>query len=432
MIPRYTLPEMGRIWSESNKLAIWLQVEILACEAHADLGLVPREAVEEIRRKATFDTARVLEIEDRVKHDVIAFLTNVAERVGPESRYLHLGMTSSDLLDTSLAVQMKQAGELLRQRLAALRDAVRTQAIAHKLTVCIGRSHGVHAEPTTFGLKLAVWYAEIGRHQERLERAIASIAVGKISGAVGTFAHLRPEVEAYVCGRLGLEAAPVSNQIVQRDRHAEFLTTLALIGASLEKFATEVRSLQRTEILEVEEPFTQGQKGSSAMPHKRNPITCERVAGLARVLRGNALSALENVALWHERDISHSSVERITLPDSTALLDYMLDQFTRIIMDLCIYPQNMLKNLERTGGLIHSQAVLLELARHGVTREEAYRIVQMHAQAVWEGGGDFLNRLRQDAEVSLRLTDTELRACFSLEPHLQHVDTIFQRVGLES
>lgn len=431
MIPRYTLPEMERIWSEQNKLAIWLQVEILACEAHTELGIVPKAALDVIKRKAAFDARRVQEIEEKVKHDVIAFLTNVAEYVGPESRYLHLGMTSSDLLDTSLAVQMKQAGKLLQRRLAELREAVRKLAQTHKRTVCIGRSHGVHAEPTTFGLKMAIWFAEIDRHQKRLQRAIDSIAVGKISGAVGTFAHIRPEVEEYVCTRLGLSPAPASTQIVQRDRHAEFMTTMALIGASLEKFATEIRSLQRTEILEVEEPFSKGQKGSSAMPHKRNPITCERIAGLARVLRGNALAAIENIALWHERDITHSSVERITLPDSTTLLDYMLYQFTRIVLDLQVYPQNMKKNLERAGGLIFSQAVLLALAKKGMTREEAYRLVQAHAQAVWEGGGDFQERLLQDVELRRYMTEDEVHDCFSLEPHVRHVDTIFRRVGLD-
>lgn len=431
MITRYTLPEMGRIWSDENKLAIWLHVEILACEAQANLGIVPREALAAIKNKAAFDARRVLEIEEKVKHDVIAFLTNVAEYIGEDSRYLHLGMTSSDLLDTSLAFQMKQAGELLARRLAALREAVAELARAHKKTVCIGRSHGVHAEPTTFGLKLAMWFAELVRQQERLRRATAGIAVGKISGAVGTFAHLSPEVEKYVCDKLGLAADPVSTQIVQRDRHAEFLSTIALIGASLEKFATEIRSLQRTEILEVEEPFGQGQKGSSAMPHKRNPITCERIAGLARVLRANALTAFENVALWHERDITHSSVERITLPDSTILLDYMLEKFTRIVRDLRVYPQNMQKNVERTGGLIFSQAVLLVLAKKGMTREDAYRIVQTHAQAVWESGGNFQERLAQDEELRRWLSEPELRECFNLEPHLRHVDDIFRRVGLE-
>jgi adenylosuccinate lyase len=431
MISRYTLPEMGRIWSEHNKLAIWLQVEILACEAQAKLGIIPQAALATIKSKAAFDEQRVLEIEERVKHDVIAFLTNVAEYVGEESRFIHLGMTSSDLLDTSLAVQMKQAGALLQQGLAALAEAVAALARAHKRTICIGRSHGVHAEPTTFGLKMAMWYAELGRHQDRLRTATANVAVGKISGAVGTFAHLSPEVEKYVCEKLGLAADPVSTQIVQRDRHAEFMAAIALIGASLEKFATEIRSLQRTEILEVEEPFTQGQKGSSAMPHKRNPITCERIAGLARVLRANALTALENVALWHERDITHSSVERITVPDSAILLDYMLATFTRIVRELRVYPENMRKNVNRTGGLIFSQAVLLALAKKGMTREDAYRVVQTHAQAVWGGGGSFEERLLKDEELRRWLSEEEVRGCFSLQPHVQHVDEIFRRAGLQ-
>ncbi len=444
MIPRYTLPDMGRIWSDENKFAIWLQVEILACEAQAELGVVPKAAVEAIKQKAKFDRKRVLEIEETTKHDVIAFLTDVAEYVGPESRYIHLGMTSSDLLDTALAVQMREAGLLLIEKLIALREAIRRQALKHKNTVCIGRSHGVHAEPTTFGLKLAVWFAEINRHLERLQRAIEVISVGKISGAVGTFAHIDPAVEAYVCRHLDLQPAPVSTQIVQRDRHAEFLSVMALIGASLEKFAVEIRNLQRTEILEVEEPFGKGQKGSSAMPHKRNPITCERLTGLARLLRANAMTALENVALWHERDISHSSTERVILPDSTILLDYMLHQFTRIVRDLQVYPENMRRNLELTGGLIFSQQVLLALAQKGVTREEAYRLVQEHAMAVWgdfsERGkpekvfeqAGFLERLLEDKTIRQYLDENEIRQCFDLNKNLRHLETIYQRLGLRA
>ncbi|MCG3118608.1 MAG: Adenylosuccinate lyase [bacterium] len=438
MIPRYTLPEMGRIWSDENKFAIWLQVEILACEAQAELGVVPKAAVEVIKAKARFDSQRVLEIEETTKHDVIAFLTNVAEYVGPESRYIHLGMTSSDLLDTALAVQMRQAGLLLLEKLQILRDAIRQQALAHKTTVCIGRSHGVHAEPTTFGLKMAVWFAEVNRQLERLQHAIATVSTGKISGAVGTFAHIDPAVEAYVCQKLDLQPAPVSTQIVQRDRHAEFLNTLALIGASLEKFAVEIRSLQRTEILEAEEPFRKGQKGSSAMPHKRNPITCERIAGLARLLRGNAMTALENVALWHERDISHSSAERVILPDSTILLDYMLHQFTRVVRDLQVYPDNMRRNLERTGGLIFSQQVLLALAQKGMTREEAYRHVQELAMAVWTDlsaagkPAGFQERLRSDKTIRQYLNEDEIHQCFDLNKNLRHVDTIYQRLGLHA
>jgi adenylosuccinate lyase len=436
MISRYTLPEIGRIWSEENKFSIWLQIEMLACEAQAELGVVPREAVESIKQKAKFDSSRILEIEETTKHDVIAFLTNVAEYVGPESRYIHLGMTSSDLLDTSLAVQMRQAGLLLIEKLRTLRDAIRRQALQHKHTLCIGRSHGVHAEPTTFGLKMAIWFAECNRHLDRLQHAIDSISVGKISGAVGTFAHIDPKVEEYVCRKLDLKPAPVSTQIVQRDRHAEYLNVIALIGASLEKFAVEIRSLQRTEILEAEEPFSKGQKGSSAMPHKRNPITCERITGLARLLRSNAMTGLENVALWHERDISHSSTERVILPDSTILLDYMLHQFTRIVRDLQVYPENMRRNLERTGGLIFSQQVLLALAQKGMTREEAYRLVQEHAMAVWtdlsERGkpASFLERLLGDKTMRQYLNESEIRQCFDLNKNLRHVETIYQRLGL--
>jgi len=439
MIPRYTRPEMGRIWSEENKFAAWLQVELLACEAQAELGVVPAEALAAIRERARFDTTRVLEIEETVKHDVIAFLTNVAEHVGSESRFIHLGMTSSDLLDTALALQIKQASALIFDKLAKLREAICKQALAHRNTVCIGRSHGVHAEPTTFGLKMAMWHAEVGRQIERFEHAVKSVAVGKISGAVGTYAHIDPDVEVYVCEQLGLTPAPISTQIVQRDRHAEFLNTLALIAASLEKFATEIRSLQRTEILEVEEPFSKGQKGSSAMPHKRNPIMCERIAGLARVLRGHAVAAMENVALWHERDISHSSVERIVLPDSLILLDYMLHQFTRVVADMHVYPENMRRNLERTQGLIFSQQVLLALTHKGMVREEAYRVVQEHAMAIWQGLDYktraaeplFKTRLQSDATIRRYLDERELGQCFDLEKNLRHVDTIFERLQLQ-
>ena len=436
MIPRYTLPDMGRIWSEENKFSIWLQIEVLACEAQAELGVVPKPALAAIKQKARFDGARVLEIEETTKHDVIAFLTNVAEYVGDESRYIHLGMTSSDLLDTALAVQMRQAGLLLLEKLKSLREAIRQQALKHKSTVCIGRSHGVHAEPTTFGLKLAIWFAEINRHVERLQHALASIAVGKISGAVGTFAHIDPFVEEYVCAKLDLKPAPVSTQIVQRDRHAEFLNTMALIGASLEKFAVEIRHLQRTEVLEAEEPFGKGQKGSSAMPHKRNPIICERLAGLARLLRANAAAGLENIALWHERDISHSSAERVILPDSTILLDYMLHQFTRVVRELQVYPENMRRNLERTGGLIFSQQVLLALAQKGMAREEAYRHVQEHAMAVWAELNaqhqtvSFRERLLGDKIIRQFLNEGDIQQCFDLNKNLRHVDTIYQRLGL--
>ncbi len=432
MIERYTLPEMGAIWSQENKFDTWLKVEILACEAQAELGVIPKKAVEEIKAKARYDIGRIAEIEDIVRHDVIAFLTSVAEYVGPVSRYIHLGMTSSDLLDTSLAYLLRQAGLLLQDRLRALREAVGRRAVEHKHTPCVGRSHGIHAEPTTFGLKLAVWYDELGRAEKRLQQAIDDISYGKISGAVGTFAHIDPFVERYVCEKLGLKPAPASTQIVQRDRHAAFLTTLAGIGASLEKFATEIRNLQRTEILEVEEYFHKGQKGSSAMPHKRNPITCERVAGLARILRGNAVAALENVALWHERDITHSSVERVILPDSTIALDYMLHKFTQIIDKLIVYPENMRKNLERTGGLVFSQSILLELAKAGLTREKAYALVQKHAMASWEHGRDFKAGILSDPEIVQAIGRNTIESCFDLRKNLRHVDTIFLRVGLKT
>ncbi len=430
MIERYTLPEMGAVWEEKNKLATWLRVEILACEAQAQLGNIPREALEVIREKADFDPARVLEIEKTVKHDVIAFLTNVAEYVGPESRFIHLGMTSSDLLDTALASQIRQAGLILQKKLSRLREAIGKRAQEHKNTPCIGRSHGVHAEVTTFGLKLAMWYDEMRRAEERLERAIETISVGKISGAVGTFAHIDPFVEEYVCEKLGLTPAPVSTQIVQRDRHAEFLATLAVIASSLDKFATEVRNLQRTEILEAEEYFSKGQKGSSAMPHKRNPITCERISGMARLVRANALSALENVALWHERDISHSSVERVIFPDSTITLDYMLEKMTQVVEKLLVYPDNMMRNIELTRGLVFSQRVLLALVQSGITREQAYAMVQRNAMNVWKSDTTFREQILSDAEIVQVLGEEGIEKCFNLADNLQQVDFIFKRAGL--
>ncbi|MEX2089465.1 MAG: adenylosuccinate lyase, partial [Bacteroidota bacterium] len=370
MIARYTRPAMGHIWEDENRFRVWLEIELLACEAQAELGAIPKEAAQAIRAKAKFEVKRVLEIENEVKHDVIAFLTNVGEHVGPESRFIHDGMTSSDVLDTSLAVQMKQAGELLLADLNALQDVLGRRAREFKRTVMMGRTHGIHAEPITLGLKFALWYAETARNIERLKNAITTVSVGQISGAVGTYQHLDPFVERFVCGKLGLKPAPISTQVLQRDRHAVFMNTLAVCGCSLEKFATEIRHLQKTEVLEVEEYFSKGQKGSSAMPHKRNPITCERIAGLSRVLRGNALAAMENVALWHERDITHSSVERVIIPDSCILLDYMLTQFTTIIDQLLVYPDAMAANLNRTNGLIFSQEVLLALTRKGMKREE--------------------------------------------------------------
>ncbi|MCU0330797.1 MAG: adenylosuccinate lyase [Candidatus Kapabacteria bacterium] len=430
MIERYTRPDMGAIWSDQNKYSIWLEIEILACEAQAQLGAIPHEAVVEIREKARFDVARILEIEETTKHDVIAFTTNVAEYVGPTSRFIHMGMTSSDVLDTCLAVQLKQAGELILADLLALRDILARRAKEFKYTICIGRSHGIHAEPTTFGLKLALWYEECKRSIVRLERAIETIAYGQISGAVGTFEHLSPFVEEYVCEKLGLRPAPVSTQVIQRDRHAEFLSTLALIGAFLEKVGTEVRHLQRTEVLEAEEYFSPGQKGSSAMPHKRNPIVSERLCGLARLLRGNAMAALENNALWHERDISHSSVERVICPDSTIALDYMLHLATGLVDKLLVYPEAMKKNLERTHGLPFSQTVLLALVRKGITREDAYKMVQRNAMTTWQTKVPLRDTLASDTEIMEQLTAAELDALFDGSTMGKNVDYIFNRCGL--
>jgi len=430
LIERYTLPHMGAIWTNENKFQKWLEVEICVCEAQAEYGLIPGDAVEQIRRKAQFNIQRILEIEQEVKHDVIAFLTNVGEYIGEASRYIHLGMTSSDLLDTANTLLMREAGEIILNDLHQLRAALRTRAIEHKHTVCIGRSHGVHAEPTTFGLKLAMWYDEVGRHIERLTSAIEIISVGKISGAVGTFSHLDPNIEELVCKKLNLKPAPVSTQIIQRDRYAQYLTTLALIGSSLEKFATEIRNLQRTEILEVEEFFSMGQKGSSSMPHKRNPVTCEQISGLSRVVRANALASMENISLWHERDITHSSVERIIIPDNTILIDYMLNKFTAIINNLSVYPENMKNNLDKTGGLIFSQSVLLALIRKGMLREKAYRLVQQIAMEVWKTRKPFKELIIQQNDIMDVLSPKEIEDCFDLKIHLRNVDKIFERVGL--
>jgi len=430
MITRYTRKEMGNIWEEQNKFSIWLKIEILACESQNQLGIIPNEDLKEIQSKANFDINRINEIEDQVKHDVIAFLTNVAEYVGPSSRFIHLGMTSSDVLDTCLAIQMKQSGELLLKDLEELKSVLSRRALEFKNTIMIGRSHGIHAEPTTFGLKLALWFEETKRNIQRLKNGINTISFGQISGAVGTFEHLSPKVEEYVCEKLGLQPAPVSTQVLQRDRHAEFMCTIAIIGASLEKFATEIRHLQKTEVLEAEEYFSKNQKGSSAMPHKRNPITCERIAGLSRVLRGNAQAALENVALWHERDITHSSVERIVVPDSCILLDYMISQMTNVLDKLIIYPENMKKNINLTNGLVFSQPVLLALTKKGMKREDAYKLVQKNAMQVWESKKDFKKILQEDPEVSKILVDHELDSAFDISKSLKNVDYIFQRVGL--
>ncbi|MCA9730719.1 adenylosuccinate lyase [candidate division KSB1 bacterium] len=431
MIERYTLPEMGALWTDQAKFDAWLKVEIYACEAQAEMGIIPADALKAIQEKAQFKIERVLEIEETTHHDVIAFLTNVAEYVGPASRFIHLGMTSSDLLDTAMAYLMRQAGLILQKKLTTLKSSVGKRALEHKNTPCIGRSHGIHAEVTSFGLKLAVWYDEITRSEKRLAAAIETISVGQISGAVGTFAHLDPLVEEYVCEKLGLKPAPASTQIIQRDRYAEFLTTLAVIASSLDKFATELRNLQRTEILEVEEYFSKGQKGSSAMPHKRNPITCERVAGMARIVRGNALAAMENVALWHERDITHSSVERVIIPDSTIALDYMLHKFIQVVDKLLVYPENMMKNIQKTNGLIFSQQLLLALAKSGVSREDAYAMVQRNAMAAWEQGTDFQTNVKKDQEIVDALGKEEIESFFDLEKNLRHTTTIFKRVGLE-
>lgn len=432
MIPRYTRPQMGKIWEDENKFRIWLEIELLACEAQTRLGVIPGTAAKRIREKAKFDVARIAEIESEVKHDVIAFLTNVGEYVGEESRFIHVGMTSSDVLDTALAVQMKQSAEMLLEDLSQLKTVLGQRAKEHKLTVMIGRTHGVHAEPVTLGLKFALWYAETDRNLRRLREAMKTIAVGQISGAVGTYAHVDPRVERHVCEHLGLEPAPISTQVLQRDRHAEFMNTLALVGCSLEKFATEIRHLQKTEVLEVEEFFSEGQKGSSAMPHKRNPIMCERIAGLSRILRGNALAAMENVALWHERDITHSSVERVIIPDSCVLLDYMIVQFTRVVDQLTVYPENMKKNLQSTHGLVFSQSVLLALTTKGMKREDAYRIVQSHAMAVWRNGKSFRESLAADPEISAKLSPKELEEAFDDEKNVRHVESVFKRLGLSS
>ncbi len=431
MIARYTRPAMGRIWTDENKFRTWLEIEILACEAQAELGIIPRDAVTTIREKAAFDVARVEAIEQTVKHDVIAFLTNVGEHVGPESRFIHLGMTSSDILDTGLSVQMKQAGELLLKDLEQLGEVLARRAKEFKSAIMVGRTHGIHAEPTSFGLKLALWYDETTRNIGRMKQAIETISVGQISGAVGTYEHLDPSVERYVCRHLGLKPAPISTQILQRDLHAEFMTTLAVVGSSLEKFATEIRHLQRTEVLEVEEYFTQGQKGSSAMPHKRNPITCERVAGLSRVLRGNAQAALENVSLWHERDITHSSVERVIIPDSCILLDYMIVTFTRIMETLLVYPDQMMRNLHLTCGLIFSQSVLLALTKKGMKREDAYAVVQKHAMEAWRSKKDFKEMILADKDLASQFTKEEFDELFDIRKSVRYVDAIFDRVGIK-
>jgi adenylosuccinate lyase len=419
---------MARLWSEESRFGAWLRVEIAATEALVERGVVPEAALLAIREKARFDVRRIEEIEKDVQHDVIAFVSNVAENVGPEGRWLHFGLTSSDVVDTALALLMRDACDLIAADLRGLLAAVKEKAQRYRRTPMIGRTHGVHAEPMTFGLKMALWYAELERQAARLARARETIAVGKLSGAVGTFSHLSPDVEEAVCARLGLRPAPIASQVLQRDRHAEVLTTLALIAASLEKFATEIRALQKTEVREVEEPFGAGQKGSSAMPHKRNPVGCEQVTGLARLVRANALAALENVALWHERDISHSSVERVIVPDSFLALDHMLHRFTRIVSGLQVNEGRMLRNLESGRGLVFSGQLLLDLTAKGMRREDAYRVVQKHAMEAWKEEGDFRERVAADPEVKAALSAAEIDEVFRLERYLAHVDALFARV----
>ncbi|PYL84981.1 MAG: adenylosuccinate lyase [Verrucomicrobia bacterium] len=431
MIDRYSRPEMRNIWSDEHKFQIWLEIELLADEAMAELGQIPKKDAAEIRKRARFSIPEIAEIEKRTNHDVIAFLENVADSVGPPARWIHQGLTSSDVLDTTLAVQLSEAGALLANDLKSLRAAIAAHARRFKMTPMIGRSHGIHAEPITFGLKLALMFDEFGRAQERLMQTLERVRVGKLSGAVGTHAHVDPKVERAVCEKLGLKPATVSTQIVQRDRHAEFLATLALIASSIDRWATEFRHLQRTEVLEVEEFFAEGQKGSSAMPHKRNPITSERLSGLARVIRGNAVAALENVALWHERDISHSSAERIILPDSCTLLDYMLVKLRELVEGLQVYPERMQQNLAMTKGLYFSQSILLALTRAGAERKSAYEAVQRAAMKTWKGEGTFAENAKREPEIASRLSAAEIDRLCSLDVHFQHIDATFKALGLD-
>lgn len=430
MIPRYSLPQMSAVWQDESKLSKFLEIEVLTCEAYAKLGKIPKEAALKIRRQAKFDLKRVNKLEESTQHDVVAFVSCVGESLGPYAKYLHIGLTSSDLLDTTLALQAKEAAEILIDDLERLLKALAKKACLYKDMVCMGRTHGVHAEPTTFGLKLALMYDETQRNLERLNWEKAFISVGKLSGAVGTYSNIDPRVEAYVCAKLGLRPARVSTQIISRDIHAEFINVLALVGSSLEKFATEIRHLQRTEVLEVEEPFGRGQKGSSAMPHKRNPVICERVCGLSRILRANALAALENVSLWHERDISHSSAERVIFPDSTIALDYMLNKFIEVIEGLKVYPENMLENLVRTKGLIFSQRLLLMLMDKGLKRSTAYDLVQALAMKSWKEKLNFNDLVSRDNGIANYLNAKEIESCFELDYYLRNIDKIFKKIGL--
>jgi len=431
MIERYTTKEMGRIWSDENKFSTWLKVEIAVTEVLTDDKIVPKEDLETIKKKAAFNVERILEIEEETHHDVIAFLTNLSENIGPSSRFIHLGMTSSDLLDTSLALLCKESGQIILSKLELFYQTLRKMAVKHKDTFQIGRSHGVHAEPITFGLKLALWSEEVKRHIHRFSSALDDIQFGKISGAVGTYQHLDPSVEERACNKLGLKASTVSNQVVQRDHHANFLSSIALIGCTIEKIAVEIRHLQRTEVLEAEEFFAKGQKGSSAMPHKRNPIITERLTGFARLLRANAMAAMENVALWHERDISHSSVERIIIPDSTNLMDYMLMKVNKLFENLIVYPDNMLKNLNMTNGLIFSQEVLLILVQKGISREDAYKLVQKNAMQVWEQNKDFKTLLKSDKDILNLLSENEIDSLFDLNKILVNINKVFERLDLK-
>lgn len=429
MIERYSRPQMKKIWSDENKFDQWLKVEIAVCEAWAELGEIPQKEIVKIR-KASYNLNRIAKFLKVTHHDMTAFLNSVAESLGEESRFIHLGLTSSDVMDTALGLQLTQAADILAKNVAELISVLESKAIEHKYTLMMGRTHGVHAEPITFGLKMALWTEEMKRNAQRLAEAKKNISVGKISGAVGTYATVPPQVEKIACARLGLAPSPISSQIVQRDRHAQFLTTLAIIASSLEKFATEIRSLQRTEVREAEEPFEEGQTGSSAMPHKRNPELCERICGLARLIRGHALTSLENIALWHERDISHSSTERIILPDSCLVLDYILSIFTSIMKGLKVYPENMRRNIELTQGLVFSQRVLLALINKGLTREEAYKMVQDNAMEAWRGKKSFLALLLMDKRITHYLTEGELKSLFDYNYYLKYVDTVFERLGL--
>jgi len=430
MIKRYSTEDMTRIWSDQNKFNTWKIVELAVVQVMSDKGIIPKKSCQIIHEKADFDVDRILEIEKITRHDVIAFLTNMAEYIGPDSRFVHMGMTSSDLLDTSLALQCKEAGEIILEKLIKFKDILRENAIKYKNTFQIGRSHGIHAEPITFGLKNALWHEEMTRNIKRWKQSLEVISVGQISGAVGTYQHIDPEIEILVCEKLGIDAETVSNQVIQRDRHADYLLNLSLIGATIEKISIEIRHLQRTEVLEVEEYFLKGQKGSSAMPHKRNPIVTERMTGFARLLRSNALAALENVALWHERDISHSSVERIILPDSTTLMDYMLNKMSFLMENLYVYPENMMKNINLTKGLIFSQEVLLALVKSGITREDAYEIVQKSAMKVWKEKKDFKELLKQDKKITEKLSDKEIDNLFNLDKILININKIYKRIGI--